>query len=199
MMTQETEFLKAQQQFQHLCELMRQAGREGWRLDEIERRAMPELMRLGREFLTGHVERQGTGDAGQEVTHDSRTLRRSEELHRRRYLSVFGELWIERYIYAVREGQTAEYVPVDARLGLPAGENSYLLEEWQQRLCVKDAFGQSVEDLKAILGQGVSVRTAEGMNRSMAEYAEEYRVTQPLPPAAEEAELLVTTGDGKGG
>ena len=98
----------------------------------------------------------------------------------------------------MREGQKAEYVPLDAGLGLPAGENSYLLEEWQQRLCVKDAFGQSVEDLKAILGQGVSVRTAEGMNRSMAEYAEAYRVTQPLPPAAEEAELLVTTGDGKG-
>jgi hypothetical protein len=55
-----------------------------------------------------------------------------------------------------------------------------------------------VADLKAILGQGVSVRTAEGMNRSMAEYAEAYRVQQPLPPAAEEAELLVATGDGKG-
>jgi hypothetical protein len=198
MMTQETEFLKAQQQFQRLCDLMRQASREGWRLDEIERRAMPELMRLGLEFLTGHVERQGTGDAGREVTYDNRTLRRSEELHSRRYLSIFGELRIDRYVYAVREGQKAEYVPLDARLGLPAGENSYVLEEWQQRLCVKDAFGQSVEDLKAILGQGVSVRTAEGMNRSMAEYAEGYRVTQPLPPSEEEAELLVVTGDGKG-
>jgi len=198
MMTQETEFLKAQQQFQRLCDLMRQASREGWRLDEIERRAMPELMRLGLDFLTGHVERQGTGDAGPEVTHDNRTLRRSEELHSRRYLSIFGELLIDRYVYAVREGQKAEYVPLDARLGLPAGENSYVLEEWQQRLCVKDAFGQSVEDLKAILGQGVSVRTAEGMNRSMAEYAEAYRVTQPLPPSEEEAELLVVTGDGKG-
>jgi hypothetical protein len=198
MMTQETEFLKAQQQFQNLCELMRQAGREGWRLDEIERRAKPKLMRLGLEFLRGHVEREGTGDVGPEVAYDKRTLNRSQELHSRRYLSIFGELLIERYIYAVREGQKAEYVPVDARLGLPAGENSYLLEEWQQRLCVKDAFGQSVEDLKVILGQGVSVRTAEGMNRSMAEYAEDYRVTQPLPPAAEEAELLVATGDGKG-
>jgi hypothetical protein len=78
MMTQETEFLNAQQQFQHLCDLMRQAGREGWRLDEIERRAMPELMRLGLEFLTGHVEGQGNGDAGPEVTHDNRTLHRSE-------------------------------------------------------------------------------------------------------------------------
>jgi len=198
MMTQETEFLKAQQQFQRLCELMREAGRKGWRLDEIERRAKPELMRLGLEFLTGHVECQGTGDAGPEVTCEQRTLRRSEELHARRYVSIFGEISISRYVYAVREGQKAEYVPLDACLGLPAGENSYLLEEWQQRLCVKDAFGQSVEDLKAILGQGVSVGTAEGMNRSMAEYAEEYRVTQPLPPAEEEAELLVTTGDGKG-
>ena len=197
-MTQETEFLKAQQQFQQLCELMRQAGREGWRMDEIERRAMPKLMRLGREFLAGHVERQGTGDAGPEVAYDNRTLNRSQEPHARRYLSIFGELLIERYIYAVREGQKAEYVPVDARLGLPAGENSYLLEEWQQRLCVKDAFGQSVEDLKTILGQGVSVRTAEGMNRNMAEYAEAYRVAQPLPPTAEEEELLVATGDGKG-
>lgn len=163
MMTRETEFLKAQQQFQHLCDLMRQAGREGWRLDKIERRAMPELMRLGLEFLTGHVERQGSGDAGPEVTHDNRTLHRSEKLHARRYLSIFGEMAVPRFVYAVREGQKAEYVPLDARLGLPAGENSYLLEEWQQRLCIKDAFGQSVEDLKAILGQGVSVRTAEGM------------------------------------
>lgn len=198
MMTEETEFLKAQQQFQRLCELMRQAGREGWRLDEIERRAMPELMRLGLEFLTGHVERQGIGDAGREVTSDDRTLYRSDEVHARRYLSIFGELRIARYIYAVREGQKAEYVPLDAVLGLPAGENSYVLEEWQQRLCVKDAFGQSVEDLKAILGNGVSVRTAEGMNRSMAEHAEGYRLAQPLPSGEEEAELLVVTGDGKG-
>jgi len=198
MMTQETEFLKAQQQFQRLCDLLRQAGREGWRLDEIERHAMPGLMRLGREFLTGHVERQGDGDVGPEVTYENRTLRRSDEPHTRRYLSIFGEMMIPRYVYAVREGQKAEYVPLDAWLGLPAGENSYLLEEWQQRLCVKDAFGQSVEDLKAILGQGVSVRTAEGMNRSMAEHAEAYRVSQPLPPSEEEAELLVVTADGKG-
>jgi hypothetical protein len=198
MMTQETEFLKAQQQFQDLCELMRQAGREGWRLDEIERRAMPKLMKLGLEFLTGHVEGQGTGDAGAEVVYDNRTLHRSENLHARRYLSIFGELPVPRYVYAVREGQKAEYVPLDSRLGLPAGENSYVLEEWQQRLCVKDAFGQSVEDLKAILGQGVSVGTAEDMNRSMAEHAEAYRLAQPLPPVAEEAELLVVTGDGKG-
>ena len=198
MMTQEQDFLKARQQFDRLCELVRQAGREGWRMDEMERELMPRLMWLGREFLEGHVQAQGKGDVGPTVTSDDRTLRRSEELHSRRYLSAFGELMIERYVYALREGQKAEYVPLDARLGLPAGENSYLLEDWQQRLCVKDSFGESVDDLKAILGHGVSVRTAEGMNRSMAAHAEGYRMAQPLPPRDEEAELLVVTADGKG-
>ena len=198
MMTQETEFLKAQQQFQRLCDLMRQAGREGWRMDEIERKAMPELVRLGLEFLVGHVENQGQRRRGSTVTDDERTLHRSDELHTRRYLSIFGEVSIPRYSLCDAQGQKAEYVPLDARLGLPAGEISYVLEEWQERLCVKTAFGQSVEDLKAILGHGVSVRTAEDMNRNMAEYADAYHIAQPLPPSEEEAELLVVTADGKG-
>jgi hypothetical protein len=198
MMAQEQDFLKARQQFDRLCELVRQAGREGWRMDEIERELMPRLMWLGREFLEGHVQAQGNGDVGPTVTSDDGTLRRSKKLHSRRYLSAFGELVIARYVYAVREGQKAEYVPLDARLGLPAGENSYLLEDWQQRLSVKDSFGESVDDLKAILGHGVSVRTAEGMNRAMAAHAEGYRAAQPLPPPKEEAELLVVTADGKG-
>jgi hypothetical protein len=106
------------------------------------------------------------------------------------YLSIFGEVLVPRYVYAVRKGQKAEYVPLDSRLGLPAGENSYVLEEWQQRLCVKDAFGQSVEDLKAILGQGVSVGTAEDMNRSMAEHAEAFCFRNP-----QEEKRNVTSSD----
>lgn len=198
MMAQEKQFLKSQEQFESLCELVQQAGRDGLRMDEIEGQLMPGLMLLGRRFLEGHVAAQGDGDVGTNASSDDRTLQRSQEPHSRRYLSIFGEVIIERYVYVAREGQKAEYVPVDVRLGLPAGENSYLLEEWQQRLCVKDAFGESVADLKAILGTGVSVRTAEEMNHRMAEYVPDYRVSQPVPAADEEQELLVVTGDGKG-
>jgi len=198
MMAQEKQFLKSQQQFKALCELVQQAGRDGLRMDEIEGQLMPGLMLLGRRFLEEHVAAQGDGDVGSNASSDNRTLQRSQEPHSRRYLSIFGEVIIERYVYVAREGQKAEYVPLDARLGLPAGENSYLLEEWQQRLCVKDAFGESVDDLKAILGTGVSVRTAEEMNHHMAEYVPEYRHSQPVPAADEEQELLVVTADGKG-
>ena len=62
------------------------------------------------------------------------------EPHVRRYVSIFGELAIRRYVYGTREGQQIEAVPLDARLGLPEGDFSYVLEDWQQRLCVKEAF-----------------------------------------------------------
>ena len=67
-----------------------------------------------------------------------------------------------------------------------------------QRLCVKEAYGESVKDLRAWLGTTVSVRTAEGMNREMAEYSEGYRLSQGTPPPEDDEEILVVTADGKG-
>jgi hypothetical protein len=112
-------------------------------------------------------------------------------------LSIFGELLIGRYVYGTREGQAIEWSPLDAALGLPAGENSYVLEDWLQRLCIQEAFAEGVESLRAWLGTTVSVRTAEHMNREMSQYVENFR-GEAIPPAEEEEELLVVTADGKG-
>lgn len=127
-----------------------------------------------------------------------RVLRRLPEHHSRRYVSIFGELTIERRVYGTREGQKIEAVPLDARLGLPAGEFSYVLEDWQQRLCLKESFGEATKDLGELLGIAPSVRAAEVMNRQMAEFAPSFRQNQPVPPAEEEGELIVFTADGKG-
>jgi hypothetical protein len=72
-----------------------------------------------------------------------------------------------------------------------------VLEDWLQRLCVQEAFGESVESFRAWLGTTVSVRTAEHMNREMSAYMEGFR-GEAIPPAEEEEELLVVTADGKG-
>jgi len=98
----------------------------------------------------------------------------------KRYLSIFGELLIGRWVYGTREGQAIAWSPLDAALGLPAGENSYVLEDWLQRLCIQEAFGESVESLHAWLGTTVSVRTAEHMSREMSEYVEAFAVRQFL-------------------
>jgi hypothetical protein len=118
----------------------------------------------------------------------------------RRYVSIYGRLEISRYVYGTREGQEIQRVPLDARLGLPAGEISYVLEDWLERMCLKDAFRESVNSLVELLGgrAKVSVDTAEEHSRRMDQQTESFRASQPLPPPDEEGELLVATADGKG-
>ena len=115
-------------------------------------------------------------------------------------MSIYGPLKIRRFVYGTREGQRIEYAPLDAKLGLPAGEVSYVLEDWLERMCVKDAYRDSVESLVALLGvrATVSVETAEKHSREMAVHAASFRASQAAPPPCEEGELLVATADGKG-
>jgi Uncharacterised protein family (UPF0236) len=193
----ELDVFKAQEQFQRMCEFLQQAQAEGQRLDQVERGLFPQAMSMCLEFLRSFVVAHGDGDEGAMLQREEKTLERLPEPHEKRYLSIFGELLIGRWVYGTREGQAIEWSPLDAALGLPAGENSYVLEDWLQRLCIHDAFGESVESFRAWLGTTVSVRTAERMNREMSEYVEGFR-GEALPPAAEEAELLVVTADGKG-
>ena len=211
----EREFLKAHEQVEQLIEKMRQAGKDGRRIDEVERTIFAELLQVGFHLLSAFVGSAGDGDLGEtvDVPTDSknsssppdeesitkvRTLRRLPNRHTRRYVSIFGELTMTRWVYGTREGQTIEAVPLDAWLGLPAGEFSYVLEDWQQRLCVKESFGEATGDLAELLGVAPSVRAAEVMNRQMAEFAPSFRLDQPPPPAKEEGELVVYTADGKG-
>jgi hypothetical protein len=195
--TQELDVFKVQEQFQQICEFLKQALAEGQRLDQVERGLFPQAMSMCLEFLRSFVMAHGDGDEGETIPREGATLKRLPEPHDKRYLSIFGELLISRCVYGTREGQAIEWSALDATLGLPAGDNSYVLEDWLQRLCIHDAFGESVESFRAWLGTTVSVRTAEHMNREMSEYVEGFR-GEVLPPAEEEAELLVVTADGKG-
>jgi hypothetical protein len=193
----ELDVFKAQEQFQRMCEFLEQALADGQRIDEVERGLFPQAMTMCLEMLRSFVEAHGDGDQGETVEREGVTLRRLRDPHDKRYLSIFGELIIGRWVYGTREGRAIEWSPLDAGLGLPAGENSYVLEDWSQRLCIQEAFGESVESLRAWLGTTVSVRTAEHMNREMSQYMEGFR-GEAIPPPEEEEELLVVTADGKG-
>jgi hypothetical protein len=215
MIASEREFLKAHKQFEQLIENVRRAGEDRRRIDDVERMIFAELLQMGLHLLSAFVASAGDGDLGntielpavseipisapnEESVTEVRTLRRLPNRHTRRYVSIFGELTMTRRVYGTREGQTIEAVPLDARLGLPAGEFSYVLEDWQQRLCVKESFGEATGDLAELLGVAPSVRAAEVMNRQMAEFAPSFRLDQRPPPPEEEGELVVYTADGKG-
>lgn len=194
----ECDLFKAQAQFQQMCDFVEQAIAEGLRADQVERGLFPRAMTMCLHLLQSFVAAHGDGDQGETLEREGQVLQRLPEQHDKRHLSIFGELIIPRWVYGTREGQAIAWSPLDAALGLPAGENSYVLEDWLQRLCVQEAFGESVDSFRAWLGTTVSVRTAEGMNRNMSEYVDDFRVSQGIPPAEEEAEFMVVTADGKG-
>ena len=200
MMSKEQALHKAERQFSQLSKLVDRAIHEGWRADQLERASFAELLDMGLSLLTAFVAAHGNGDQGAQIEHQEQTLQRLEQEHSRRYVSIYGPLEISRYVYGTREGQEIQRVPLDARLGLPAGEISYVLEDWLERMCLKDAFRESVNSLVELLGgrAKVSVDTAEEHSRRMDQHTESFRASQPLPPPDEEGELLVATADGKG-
>jgi hypothetical protein len=181
---QEQAFLKARQQLQAIEAFVDQAATAGQRIDNVERELFGQLLSVGLTLLEAFVAAQGDGDIGAWIKTDAgRTIRRLKEPHMRRYLSIFGELLIRRCVYAQREKQRIERAPLDERLGLPAGEFSYVLEDWLQRLCVKESFLEGLTSLRILLGVAPSQRATEQMNQLMAQEAEAFRAA--CPPAAE--------------
>lgn len=199
MMPPEQAALKVQEQFDALRNFVQQAAQEGQRIDTVERELFRQLLGLGHTLLSAFVAAQGDGDLGPEAeTPGGRTVRRLPERHDRRYVSIFGELTIARVVYGTREGQTIEHVPLDERLGLPESDFSYVLEDWSQRLCLKESFAEAGCSLEMLLGLRLGTRTLEGLNRTVAGHAPAFCASLEVPPPEEEGPLLVVTADGKG-
>jgi len=197
--TPEQAALKAQHQFNALRDFVQQAARDGQRIDTVEREVFRQLLSLGHTLLSAFVADQGDGDLGPEVTTpEGHTARRLTERHDRRYVSIFGELVISRVVYGTREGQKIERVPLDGRLGLPEGDFSYVLEDWGQRLCLKESFAEAGQSLGMLLGLRLGTRALEQMNRAVAGYAPSFQDSLEPPPGCEEGPLMVVTADGKG-
>lgn len=189
---------KIEKQVQKLLNFVDQSVADGRRIDETERGLFDLLVELGLCLLDEFVQQAGDGDEGQVVEREGRSLKRSHDKQARPYRSIFGVLSVERFVYARGAKKQVEWVPLDARLGMPAGEQSYVLEDWTQRFCIHNSFGEGVQSLRDLLGVKTVVRTAEGMNRAMAQHAESFRAGQPKPPANDEESILVVTADGKG-
>jgi hypothetical protein len=186
-------------QLDALLQWVCQSAQDGSSAHDVERGLFEKVLELGTKLFQAFLKLIGPGDFGESVTLDSgRMVHRSEEPHRRRLLTVFGEFIVSRWVYAQRQGAKFEFIPTDQRLQLPASELSYLLQEWDQLLGVEQAFGQVREVIKTILRVSQSVDTLERTNQQMAEVAPMFRESQGSVDLAREGELLVVTEDNKG-
>ena len=104
-MAQEQSILKAKDEFDQMVATISKAAEEGQRIDLVERDLWQRMLAISRLMLQGFVDMQGPGDLGVTLEHEGRTLNRLEDLHDRRYVSVFGELLISRIVYGSRETQ----------------------------------------------------------------------------------------------
>lgn len=173
------------------------AVRENRPIHEVEKAVWEQLLRLGREALAQVFSLLGNGDMGETVAlPDGRCCQRLEQEHSRRYVSIFGEFVLSRVVYGCREGQKIEFVPLDNRLQLPESAFSYLLQDWDQSLCVEQAFGQARTTVQRMLGLQQSVDSLEHMNQEMAREATTFMLNRPQPEA--EGEVVVASADQKG-
>src|SRR5581483_4536493 len=182
-----------------LLAYVRTAAAQGTAVHDVERGIWQRVLQIGRATLGHFFALHGTGDLGETLTPaEGQCWERLPELHSRRYVSIFGAFTLTRTAYGTREGQKIEFVPLDNRLQLPASVFSYVLQDWDQGLCVEQAFGQARSTVARLLGLPQAVDSLEQMNVQMAEQVTAFRENRPRPDPATEGPLLVTSGDGKG-
>lgn len=183
--------------FEETQQLVFRAAREKQPVHKVEEAIWEQMLLLGHKLLGQFFALSGTGDMGETVTLPTgEVCQRLEKLHERRYVSIFGEFRLQRVVYGSREKQKIEFVPLDNRWQMPESVFSYVLQDWDQALCVEQAFGQAGTTVERILRLKQSVGSLEHMNQEMAEEVTNFMLTQPLPE--EEGEIVVASADQKG-
>jgi hypothetical protein len=182
-----------------LNSFVQEAAEQGTAAHVVERKIFERLLRIGRLTLGQFFHLQGTGDLGESVTlPDGREVSRFEQTHGREYVSIFDTFHLERTVYGTREGQKIEFIPLDARLELPASKFSYVLQDWDQMITTEQPYIQVSRFLDKILGLRQHVDSLERMSRQMTDDADDFCWSHEPPPADEEGEILVESADGKG-
>jgi hypothetical protein len=188
--------------FWNLVEHLQHAADQHQPIHQVEETIFRDLLVIGHWLLQAFLDMAGTGDVGPTLTVASdsasdpdQELPRLDQPHKRPYLSIFGEIAIERTCYG---HDRVEAAPLDAQLHLPQRQYSYLLQQWLGSFVVDDAHAEAIRKLGTILGLEITVRASEDLNREQASDVEVFQDRLPVPDAAEEGPLLVVTADCKG-
>jgi len=190
---------KLAQKLNEITDFVVTVAENGVSVDAVERKLWSQVLEMGRHAMGMYFDLCGDGDMGETVTlADGRVLKRLSALHSKPYQSVFGSFLKPRVVYGTREGQKIEYVPLDERLQFPESKFSYLLQDWDQSLAVKNAYAKVNETISKILNFSQSVDSLEQTNRKMSQVVGAFWRALPVPPVTEEGKIMVCSADGKG-
>jgi hypothetical protein len=195
----EDRFCKVAKVFSEVLNKVQRAAERGDAVHEVEEMTWSGLIETGREIVVAYIEEQEEElPRPKVIEHKGKTLHRLPEQRTRSYVSAFGPTPFRRDVYATRETQRQEVVPLDAKLGMPESDTSYLLQKWSGTQFVKESYKESRGTLLEILGFAPSVNCLEDIAAAASEHADAYFEQQePVDPTTEE-EILVATSDCKG-
>jgi hypothetical protein len=195
----EDRFCKAAKMFSKMLNKVQHAAERGDAVHEVEEMTWRGLIETGRETIVAFIEEQEEElPRPKVIEHEGKPLHRLPERRVRPYVSAFGPTPFARDVYAARETQRQEVVPLDAKLGMPESDTSYLLQKWSGAQFVKESYSESRITLRSILGFAPSVNCLEDMAAGASAHAEVYFDRQAPVDSTTEAEILVATSDCKG-
>jgi hypothetical protein len=195
----EDRFCKVAKVFSEMLDRVQRAAERGDAVHEVEELTLRSLLEVGRRTVVAYIQEQKEDISRPEVIeHEGKNLHRLPERRVRPYVSAFGPTPFARDVYATRETQRQEVVPLDAKLGMPQSDTSYLLQKWSGTQFVKESYKESRVTLAGILGFAPSVNCLEDMAAQASEHAELYFDQQAPVDSTTEAEILVATSDCKG-
>ncbi len=195
----EDRFCKVANVFSKVLEKLERAAERSDAVHEVEETTWSGLIEMGREMIATYIQKQAEESPRPKmIEHGGKKLHRLPGRRLRPYVSAFGPTPFRRYVYAARETQRQEVVPLDAKLGMPEGNTSYLLQKWSGTKCVKESYQESRATLLEIFGFAPSVNCLEDMVARAAEHAEVYFDQQEPVDATLEEKILVATSDCKG-
>lgn len=188
--------------FWTLVERTRDAAEREQPIHQVEEVIFRDVLKIGLAMLRAFLALSGDGDVGSTLTvpgdgpgEPPQALPRLEAPRSRPYLSVFGEVTIERVGYG---HDRLEVAPLDARLHLPRRQYSYLLQQWLGALVIDDAHAEAVKRLRTILGLSIPVRASEDLNREQAGDVELFQGGLAVPEPSQEGSIVVVSADCKG-
>jgi hypothetical protein len=131
----------------------RRAAEQGDAVHVVEEMTWSGLIETGRELIVAYIKQQEEDIPRPKVIeHEGKTLHRLPRRRRRPYVSAFGPTPFYRHVYAQRETQRQEVVPLDAKLGMPEGVCRHLVKDRMEQTGMRwrIAGAQAVLSLRAI-------------------------------------------------
>jgi hypothetical protein len=195
-LTQEDEFMAANDEFAQLVEFLR--SRKSHELSHTDLEL--EIKKRGRELMRvlfqAQVDSRGPGPAAGPV-HGSDGVRRGEKrLHERGLSTIFGEVRVKRLGYG-KDGVESLH-PLDAELNMPVGEYSHGVRRLVAEHAAQVSFDATIEALIQHTGKAMGKRQVEELAQFSAVDFDAY-YEQQIPAAGEPgSSILAISADGKG-